>query len=229
MFAPSTGRVAWTLKALDADTSLACFQVAVQNQDEWNSVAEAMLTNGIAPLVAQSVNCAAATTLAKPARFPAAVFSAVTLDRRSVAAPTLADPGLGMNLVSGTTTRPVQTGPGGVAAILQAYPGQKSATVVLQVVNQTGTGPLTLTGVTTTPGFETATTDCNGLTAGRSCSVPIDFNSALVSGSTAGRVRVTFAYTPPGWCNKPGNHCKPSGLPPVTIELTATVYGQVLN
>jgi len=228
-FAPSPGRVSWSLTALDTDRSLACFQVTVQNQDEWNSVAKAMLAPGIAPLVPQSQNCSAAAVLTKPVRFPAAVFSAVTLDRRGAAAPTLADPGLGMNLVSGSTTTPVQTGPGRVAAILQSYPGQKSATVVLQVVNQTGTGPLTLTGVTSTPGFETGTTDCNGLAAGGSCSVPIDFNSTLVSGSTAGRVRVTFAYTPPGWCNKPGNHCKPSDLPPVTIQLTTTVYGQVLK
>lgn len=229
MFAPSRGRVSWTLTALDTDRSLACFQVTVGNQDEWNSVAKAMLASGIAPLVSQNQNCAAAAALTKPAGFPATVFSALTLDRRGTAAPTLASPGLAMNLVSGTTTTPVATGTGAVAAILQTSSGQKSATVTLQIVNQSSNGPLTLTGVTSTPGFETGTTNCDGLAAGRNCSVPIDFNPALASGSTAGRVRVIFGYTPAGWCNKPGTHCKPGDAPPVTLEVTATVYGQVLH
>ena len=214
MFAPTSGLIHWTLAAVDADVSTACFTVHPQNMTDWKSVVQAMSTTGLTP---STPNCAATSALTPPTQFPIAINAKLSLDRRSVPTPTAAAAGLGIAINASGTATAIAPGPTTVGAVLQAYGGQSSGTVALQVTNSTGLGPLALTDISATPGFVLGTSDCASLEDGQACSVPVTFSPSVGSVSTAGRVRLSFV------------HRLSDGTVDSSPELTVTVFGQVLR
>jgi hypothetical protein len=214
MFAPSSGLIHWTLAAADADVSTACFTVHPQNIADWKSVVQAMSTTGLTPATS---DCAGASTLTTPTQFPIAINAKLSLDRRSVPTPTAATTGLGIAINAAGTATAIAPGPTTVGVVLQAYGGQSSGTVALQVTNSTGLGPLTMTDISATPGFVLGTSDCASLDDSQACSVPVTFSPATGSVSTAGRVRLSFV------------HRLSDGTVDSSPELTVTVFGQVLR
>lgn len=212
-FAPSTSRVQWTIAALDTDRSTVCFTVQPRNLTDWQSVVQGISRAGLTPA---TTGCAQTTGLSVPAGFPVAINANMVLDRRSVALPTAAVSGLSLSLSTDGTVTAIEPGPTSVAAILQAHAGQTSTPVTVQVTNNTAFDTLALVNITTTPGFTSGANDCAALALGQTCSVSLAFNPAQVGGSSAGRLRMTFA------------HHLTDGTVDALPELTVTFFGEQL-
>ncbi|WP_150126542.1 hypothetical protein [Burkholderia cenocepacia] len=213
-FAPTSGLIHWSLSDTDSDVSTACFTVQPRNMADWKSVVQAMSVSGLTPA---TQDCGAAATLSAPSQFPIAINAKLALDRRSVAMPTAVTPGMSIAINAAGTVTAITPGPTTVAAVLQAYSGQSSASVTLQVTNSTAMGPLSMTDISATPGFAVGATDCASLDVGQTCSIPVTFSPASGAASTAGRVRVSFI------------HRLADGTADATPEVTVTFFGQLLQ